>query len=97
MKQLVLILVLYFCTNAYAQLAPDIEGIVMVGGTEPLARMVVTLDSQGLDGRRTQVADLKGHFLFRSLPSGEYTADSGQTGFQNLASNGACQTDGYFC
>ncbi|GAB4199772.1 MAG: hypothetical protein Tsb002_35590 [Wenzhouxiangellaceae bacterium] len=48
MKQLVLIIALCFCTTAYAQLARDIEGVVMVGGAEPLARRVVTLDGQGL-------------------------------------------------
>ncbi|MCB1042519.1 MAG: TonB-dependent receptor [Acidobacteria bacterium] len=69
-----------FGLGAFAQLTSTIAGVVTTDTGEPLPGVVVNIDSNALQGSRSDVTREDGTFLFRLIPPGTYTVTATMPG-----------------
>ena len=84
-----------FGLGAFAQLTSTIAGVVTTDTGEPLPGVVVNIDSNALQGSRSDVTREDGTFLFRLIPPGTYTVTATMPGMDTTKQDinlGLCQT-----
>lgn len=80
-----LLLLLGFCTGAWAQSGTIIGTVTSVQSHQPLPDVIVTATSPNLQGEQTVVTDSQGNYRIPQLPPGSYTLRFQDDGFKPYA------------
>lgn len=79
------LLLLGFCSGAWAQSSTIIGTVISAQSRQPLPDVVVTATSPNLQGEQTVVTDAQGNYRIPQLPPGVYTLRFEDEGFKPYA------------
>lgn len=87
MKNLTLLMLLFFSIHAAAQTTGEIFGNVETRDGEDLPGVVITAESPSISRGRSAVSSEAGNFILRMLPPGDYTLTATMIGMKENKSN----------